>query len=334
MSLRGIFIVLVLAIAVVAAWLFAKDTPKPEEVAALTPDGITHVAPSATTASPVTAPRVSRPPVSSAPAARPMKDEPLPPPNRPLAEIFPELERLAKSGNLDAMCRLGFEMERCHGLPGLRKWALENTLRAEESTIANPVFRQKQMEGVALLQRRVKEQEPICAGFPIEKTNDGWKYQLDAALAGHGPSMARFVWLGPPRDRTPLETLDAWIAYRDQGSQLLMRAVEAGEPGAFEIAAIVYERGQWQQLALAPKDPVRAAAYWMALERRAAPGYAGTARNWWQGIQRKAELTPAQIAEAERLANELAPKLRPPPGGVDFTRGTFGADDGTHCETR
>jgi hypothetical protein len=333
-SLRSIFVVAAALIVGLAAWLLLRGPDDTAHAAAPTPDGISRVMPSSavpvlpTRAKPADANATPRP-IASAAAA----DAPLPPPGRPLVEIFPELERLAKAGNVTAMCRLSFELERCRHLPGLRRFALESRLRAEEFSPVNALHVKRQLESAAFFQRRTESLEPICRDFPVEKTREGWKLLLDAAQAGHTPSMARFAWYGPPGDLQPLETLDGWIAFRDQAPQFLQRAIDAGEPSAFELAAVSHERGQWRGLVLLPKDPVRAAAYWMALERRASPGYAEKPRNAWQSIQREARFTPMQVAQAEALAAELVTKLRrAPPEGVDFAHGTFNADDGTHCE--
>lgn len=336
MSLRTILLCVAAMIAALGLWLLLDlRHDGAARVATLSADGIMQVAISNGERVAV-APRGRAATVSSiaSPLATNMPGpaQPLPPPNVKLADIYPELERLAKDGSLPAMCRLAFEMERCRRLPSLRKTALEWRLKAEESPLASAFAQQRTLEGVASLQRQSDALEPVCAGFPIETTHDSWKYELSAVEAGHAPSIARFVWRGPPRDLPTIVTLDAWNVYRDQAPQLLQRAVDAGEPGAFEVAAVAHERGQWQGLAIVPADPVRAAAYWMALERRASPQGANRFGNAWQRVQRAAGLTQDQVVQAQALAAQLAPKLRPPPGGVDFSHGTFAADDGRHCE--
>jgi hypothetical protein len=45
------------------------------------------------------------------------------------------------------------------------------------------------------------------------------------------------------------------------------------------------------------------------------------------------QLGAERYAEAQRLSQELSARLaRVPPGSVDFTNGTQGRDDGSHCE--
>ena len=288
----------------------ASGAGEPREKAKPPPDAVTAKA-----ALPVRAPQ---------PAA-------LPPPGAPLALIHDSLKALAEAGDARASCRLAFEMQRCANLPGTRRFALQMRERSEEQQGS---LAKRSRDAAAFFQARADAAEAACAEFPLERTKGAWKYLLRAAESGHVPSMARFVSGSVllASNQLPMETLDGWIAFRDQAPMFLQRAIDAGEPAAFEMAAHAHARGQWLGLEIVPKDAARSVAYWKALETVASPRYAGTARANLGYVARQANLSPADVAQAEGLGATLARKVRVPEGGVDFANGTFDRDDGRHCE--
>ena len=72
----------------------------------------------------------------------------------------------------------------------------------------------------------------------------------------------------------------------------------------------------------------------LALARAGTPAEQARSNGNVRFVEREEKLTPAQMARARTLADSLAGKLlaRHPAGSVDFTRGTFARDDGSHCE--
>lgn len=268
------------------------------------------------------------------PAAMPVAAETrvaLPAPQTPLRLIFDDLKRLSEAGDVRATCRLAFEVDRCARLPAMRKSAQEQRLLAKETLMK--LLGGRLLESADRLDDRIRRDEAACEDFSLEGVPEGWRYQLAAAQAGHEPSMIRFVGgssLFAP-NRAPLEALDGWIAYRDNAAGWFATALQAGDPAAFELAAHAHMRGDFLGMVLVPKDPVRGAAYYQVLAERAAPEYMEQA----QGNARHAQarLSPEQLRESQEQAAKLRTQIRAAPGTVDFSRGSYGKDDGSHCET-
>ena len=152
-----------------------------------------------------------------------------------------------------------------------------------------------------------------------------------AAQAGHVPSMIRYVRGSSlfTTDAVPIERLDGWIAYRDHAQEWLRAAIQAGDPGAYELAALAHMRGDYLGMQLVARDPVRGAAYYAALVNAAAAPYREMALN--KAKQAQGKLSPDQLVESERLAAQLSAALRVPPNGVDYTGGIADREDGSHC---
>jgi hypothetical protein len=251
---------------------------------------------------------------------------PMPPIGTRLATIHETLQRQALNGDVRAACRLAFELKRCAGLPGLRQFVAQ--IRAREADPETPaILRDGEGKAERFFGGLAQRAEVACAGFPHEETANAWKWQIAAALAGYPPSMARFAAASVfgPKDAAQ----DSGAAYRDHAAELLQRAIDAGEPIAFEMAMHAHLRGESFGSFQLPQDPVRSAGYALALRAVASPAY--EAYFPLEDFQRS--LGPARYAEAQRLARELSVKLaHVAPGSVDFTNGTQGRDDGSHCD--
>jgi hypothetical protein len=263
----------------------------------------------------------------------------LPPVDTALASVIAELKRRSEGGDVHANCRLAFELHRCAGLEPLqRSINMQKPLDEDLLSLLHPIERERRIKAfeqrMRSLDSRLRHLERVCAGVPDKDIETAWRYHLFAAQAGHVPSMVRWVAAPPlePIRGTPLSNLDGWIAYRDNARQWLDAAIEAGDIHAFEVAAHAHARDNWKGMTLVPKDGVRSVAYWMALERVAAPVYAGKVRDNRMFVEKQFALGSAELAESARLSTELAKHLaNVPPGSVDLSTGTFGADDGSHC---
>lgn len=126
----------------------------------------------------------------------------------------------------------------------------------------------------------------------------------------------------------PVSTLEGWVAYQQYAPQLLLRAVDSGNPEAYSLAAHLSVNPQYGATVV-PRDRIQAAAYRMALMSRASPAYRPT-------LQRDVDrlnLTEMERTTASLRATELAAKLRPTAAGsIDFTQGVQPDLSGRHCE--
>ncbi len=254
----------------------------------------------------------------------------LPPINTPVKEILGELKILAAAGNANAACRLAFEVQRCSPdyLDSGRRFAAILYEQAEKLFIM-PARRQKLIEDAEAAIANQHKMIAFCQGVPNEESTDAWRYLLQAAQAGHGPSMTRFA--SAPPSGPQFEVLDGLLAYRDHAPALLEKALELGYPEAYEQARLTYKTGSLWGLRV-PIDRPRALAYAIALRSVSTP----------QEIERlegvvantKRELSSEENMRALQLADRYAEKLlqRVEPGSVDFTRGTYTKDDGSHCQ--
>jgi len=261
-------------------------------------------------------------------ASTPQPLQPLPKIRSRLVDIHDELRQRALNGDVRAACRLAFELQRCASLPS-RRFMLDGT-RQRAADEKDAGMRAGYAKALAFWGGLVEQAESTCEGFPPQETSSAWKWELAAAQAGYPPSMARFV-SGVNAGAFGREGArhDGWNAYRDHAAEFLQRAVDAGEPVAFELAMHAHRRGQLHGVPLVPQDPVRAAAFSIALQRAASAEYAA----YFDLAETARELGAERYAEAQRLSQALSARLaRVPPGSVDFTNGTQGRDDGSHCE--
>jgi hypothetical protein len=257
----------------------------------------------------------------------------LPPPGTPFAGIVGDLLARARDGDAGAACRLAFELDRCFRLPSTRGFARRSRAFSREEAF-DEGLRQRQASNAEYWEAIARRDEAACEGVDPREATGAWRYALQAAAAGHLPSMIRFasgrlMFDGNP----PGRNLDGWIALRDHGPAWLAAGVEQGYAEAYETAHLAYARGEILGIAY-PRDPVTGVALALALAK------VGTAAERERSlanaayVERREGLSAAQVERARALAVRLAARLlaRAPAGSVDFTRGTFARDDGSHCE--
>jgi hypothetical protein len=255
---------------------------------------------------------------------------PLPAINAPVKEILPALKSLAAAGNANAACRLAFELRRCSPelQDGFRRFAAR-LFEESEKPFTSPERRQRIIGEAETAMAGFHKVVALCEGVPKDETTEAWRYLFQAALAGHGPSMARAA--SAPPSGPPFEVLDGMLAYREHAPALLERALDMGYPEAYEQGRLSYMIGSLWGLRVAIDRP-RALGYAIALGRVSTP----------QEVERlegiiaaaKKDLSPEENSRALQLANGYTEKvlLRVRPGSVDYTRGTYTKDDGSHCE--
>lgn len=133
-----------------------------------------------------------------------------------------DLQQRADAGDVRSACRLSLILTACREAHAERRRIDREVAQLATSTDADK-------DRIALLaadEERVSTLEQRCGGAPDGLVRRDWKYLLDAARQGHGPSMWRFV-LDPPIDPTrPLDYADALVAYRDYTLGLVDALIE------------------------------------------------------------------------------------------------------------
>lgn len=254
--------------------------------------------------------------------------------NAPLQQVYPALRAEAAAGNPRAACRLAFELQRCAFLPKQREAAAHNEEQVSPRLRTTEPGRRALLEESRERSRRELEvADAVCAGFVAPQGElQPWEYLLAAAQAGHEPSAVRYVSggnIGLDLEH-PLRSFDAWAAYRREAPAIAERSIAAGSPEAYLWVAFS-SLGGWYGMELAPRDPVRAAALYMALRDRAAPRYLPELNRNITALMDREKLNSADLLNAKALATQLARQLKAPPEGVDLSQGMFPSEDGSHC---
>lgn len=275
------------------------------------------------------------PRLANAPPARPgasIPVLPLPPVNTPVAAALEDLKKQAAAGNNQAACRLSFELDRCHNITRMQRGAANFANLASQPGLGPELV--KRYAAVAEReQARVSEVQRLCVGVPKEEAAEAWRYLLQAARAGHGPSMARYANRRTLWDEDPIRVLDGLIAFRAEGPAFLQAAAQMGYAEAYEQLAFAQVHGSNIGLDI-PVDRVKGLAYYLALMRTGTPEEVARLQRTVDYAMQKENLSQEDLARARTLAEPLAATLlrRNPPGSVDFTGGTYANDNGSHCE--
>jgi hypothetical protein len=246
--------------------------------------------------------------------------------------VVDDLRGRAREGDAGAACRLAFELERCRRLPSARSAARRLRAWSRDDALPEPA-RQRQALSADFFESLVTRDEPVCQGIEPARTTGAWRYLLQAAQAGHVPSGVRFArGLALLDGAPPGRNLDGWIALRDHGPGFLEAGVAGGEAEAYDVARLAYSLGEILGIPF-PHDPVRSVALSLALAEAGTPEERERSLGNARFVAERSGLTGAQAAEARAQAKSLAVRLlaRHAPGSVDFTRGTFARDDGSHC---
>ncbi len=83
---------------------------------------------------------------------------------------------------------------------------------------------------------------------------------------------------------------------------------------------------------LFPRDPVRSAAYVMAIAPAAAPAYRAGMQSDLDYLIRNLGLDASDVERARALAQTLPPLKGVPLGGFDWSSGMSPNEDGSECE--
>jgi hypothetical protein len=303
----------------------APGAAEPSRVAAAAPDLSKRPSGAAPEASRFASPVARSPGV---PVAAP----PLPPINTPVATVLDDLKKQAAAGNSLAACRLSFELDRCHNITRTQRGAANFANLASQPGLGQELA-QRYTAIAEREQARAVEAQRLCQGMTKEETGEAWRYLLQAARSGHGPSMARYANRRTLWDEDPIRVLDGLIAFRAEGPGFLQAAAQMGYAEAYDQLAFAHINGSTLGLDI-PVDRVKGLAYYLAMMRTATPDEVARLQRTIDYAIHKENLSQDDLARARTLAEPLAVPLlrRNPPGSVDFTGGSFSGDNGSHCE--
>jgi hypothetical protein len=235
----------------------------------------------------------------------------LPPKDAPLAVEMPALVRAARQGDVGAMCRLSFELNRCFNqVKELRRSEARGTddLLERSESGADPQATELRMRTLAGLTADRERLEAICAGVTPRRGLEPWRLLRDAARAGHVPSMVRFAKDPPFDHQRILADLDALDAYRADAGAMLRRADALGDPRAGYFLFWAYNGNSSLLTATGQvaEDPRLALAYALAISPSADSRHRVILSQQEARIRRK--LSTSDQREAERLAARLSPR--------------------------
>ena len=254
----------------------------------------------------------------------------LPPRSTPLEGMFEELAKRADHGDVDAACRLAWDLELCQLASKLPE-AQQSLI--DQASGETPGSR-SETEIIGLSQRIgawAERSVAVCSELSANHMSQAAARMVQAAQLGHTLSMARFAMSPPFGETLNLSQADLIVFHRENALAFLERAAAAGEPTALYGLYHAYSYGRiLTQYGALPvtRNPVRATAAGLALRRFAD---AATNRDIDQHIAEFA--TEISVDDRARLhaQTEAFERAFAHQGPRDFASGVFGPDFGETC---
>lgn len=310
MNLRRALLVVVALAAVAAAYFFGRaQAPSAVSVSATNEAAVPAATATARNASPAPRPR-------AAPfAAR--KGDPLPPVNAPLKDTFADLQARADAGDAAAASRLLRDVNRCNRLRG-SEWknvgASDELTGAKTENMTPEQLRTYQflLDAMELRQRAVGETQKLCADAGKDVLDSLVPNIAQAARLGDEDARACYLGRGPLYDsRSLLEHPESLQSYRDDATSMVEAGLAAGDWRVVDLLQQAYEPGAQGLLAgVVGTDPVQHYRY-LKLYRLGAEQHR-IAQLDRQLASAAANLTPAQLADADEWAQSNLPNFRGP----------------------
>ncbi|MCD9126009.1 hypothetical protein [Luteimonas fraxinea] len=184
---------------------------------------------------------------------------PLPPENAPLNESFEQLKLAADAGNPRAACRLGFELQRCESREGHEIFVSNSISSAEMSRNERELDATAKMAESAAIE--LEGIAGVCKDFDRRDVRS-WDYLLQAARAGHVPSMVR-ISAEPPLDGFDMANdFEKWKVFSDEAEGFLKSAYQQGSAeAAYVLFAYYAGMPAGVSLELVEPDPAQAFRY-------------------------------------------------------------------------
>jgi hypothetical protein len=227
----------------------------------------------------------------------------------------------ADGGDPLAACRLSLLLDDCRLASAVSRMIETQVSMAASSEVP---LAQAASE-IGELELSVEALQRSCADVPPALVERGWSYLLHAAIAGHAPSMLRFL-TDPPLDAaSPYETRTATAAYRENAALFLGDLLQRASPEALELA---FRASQGVALALDQpiqvRDPAAVVRIGTALAMLGDDG-GDTQAAIEQALSELSSRQAQQAhADGQRLVNRF---LRPMPAALSQPAGWPGADE-------
>jgi hypothetical protein len=240
---------------------------------------------------------------------------PLPPPDAPLAGIYPELKRRADAGDAHAACRVAFELIRC-GTLRRERTVIDGWLKREETFNDTPAFREA-ANLFAHDQLTVAQHARDCDAVPVADLEAGGEYLHRAAAAGVLDAQVHYIeghMFGLVADRFTRAPGHAYLhhpefeRWRREAPVMAQALVDARRSVGLFLLADAYLHDERPFEALYADDPALAFAY-VEMSR---------------ALTGRPPRPDAQFSPAER-ARIAALRLRYPAAQFDADDGSRGA---------
>jgi TPR repeat protein len=180
-------------------------------------------------------------------------------PTRPALPAAPDaaprwfaLITAADAGAADAACRLGLMLDDCRLVADVDAMIDTQIAMAAQGEV-DPAQAERE---IGALQASVEAQRAVCGALPADLPERAWRYLMHAAIAGHEPSMYRFVIDPPLPSARSAEFRAALRAWHANAPLLLGSLLQRGSP---ESVALAFRAAQGEVFldgqALLPRDP-------------------------------------------------------------------------------
>lgn len=260
--------------------------------------------------------RSSRKPLpAKSPTAR--KGDPLPPLGTPLKDSFADLQARANAGDAAAAARLLRDVNRCNRLRGAewRNASASDELTSTKTDGMTPEqlrTYQYLLDAMELRQQSVRKTQELCDGASAEMLDSLVPNIAQAARLGDEDARACYLGRGPLYDsRSLIDHPDSLQTYRSDAKSMIDAGLAAGDWRVVDLLQQAYEPGAQGLLAgVVGADPVQHYRY-LKLYRLGAEQHR-LAQLDRQLAAAAANLTPAQVAEADEWAQSNLQNFRGP----------------------
>lgn len=193
------------------------------------------------------------------PSSSPQAPAPKPIPTR--AE-WSEWLNAANAGDPGAACRLALMLDDCR----LARDVDEMVDTQLSMAVAEQGDSVRAAQDIAALQASVEATHARCAVLPDALTQHDGDFLLRAAIAGHEPSMLRYLADPPLAAASQAERAAALAAYRQNAGWLLDALLQRASPDALALAFRIAQGEEFVAGSpIRPRDPVAATRYGTAL---------------------------------------------------------------------
>ncbi|MBO9663747.1 hypothetical protein [Dokdonella sp.] len=247
----------------------------------------------------------------------PKRGDPLPPSNAPLRDTFAGLQARANAGDAAAASRLFRDVNRCSRLRG-SEWknsgASDDLTSKKTEGMTPEQLRTYQilLDAMELRQQGVRESQNFCDDASQAMLDSLVPNIAQAARLGDEDARACYLGRGPLYDsRSLIDHPDALQTYRSDAKSMIDAGLAAGDWRVVDLLQQAYEPGAQGLLAgVVGTDPVQHYRY-LKLYRLGAEQHR-VAQLDRQIAAAAANLTPAQVAEADEWAQSNLQNFRGP----------------------